>query len=143
MGGCVKDLQAMRGLFPEFDEDIDCPRWLAEEQEYLSSLQHEPKSEALKIEYNIWNLLSIFHSILYSLYTKLRLRSLVRAVLWSITHNLMHLTSPKLVQELLCATQAVKSAQVIVKALEANGSLELPWTIDSSQWHKAILLQQE
>jgi len=51
MGGCVKDLQAMRGLFPEFDKDIDCPQWLAEEQEYLSSLQHEPKSEALKIEY--------------------------------------------------------------------------------------------
>ena len=41
--GCMKDLQAMRGLFPEFDKDIDCPQWLAEEQEYLSSLQHEPK----------------------------------------------------------------------------------------------------
>src|SRR5258708_32124299 len=51
MGGCMKDLQAMRGLFPKFDKDIDCPQWLAEEQEYLSSLQHEPKSEALKIEY--------------------------------------------------------------------------------------------
>jgi len=68
---------------------------------------------------------------------------LVRAALQSITHDLTHLTSPKLVQESLHATQAVKSTQVIVKALEANGSLELPWTIDSSQWCEAILLQQE
>ena len=79
MRECVKDLQAMRGLFPGFDEDIDCPRWLAEEQEYLSSLQHEPKSEALKIEYleAIEHLESAEYIPFYpySLHTKVRLRS--------------------------------------------------------------------
>ena len=68
---------------------------------------------------------------------------LIRATLQLITHSLTWSSSSSQIQESLCATQAVKNTQLIVGALEANGLLELPWTIHSSQRCEAMLLHQE
>ena len=48
---CIDTLKATMSLFPSFNPDDDCPKWLQQEKEYLSSLQHEPEMEHAKITY--------------------------------------------------------------------------------------------
>jgi len=51
--GLIKDsintLTATKKLYTSFDADKDCPTWLDEEWKYISSLQHEPETEQVRI----------------------------------------------------------------------------------------------
>ena len=44
-------LKATKSLYPLFKPDKDCPAWLCQEREYVSSLQREPEIEHAKILY--------------------------------------------------------------------------------------------
>ena len=47
----INILKATKSLYPLFKPDKDCPAWLCQEREYVSSLQHEPEIEHAKILY--------------------------------------------------------------------------------------------
>ncbi len=47
----IDTLKATMSLFSSFKPDDNCPKWLQEEKEYVSSLQHEPEMEHAKITY--------------------------------------------------------------------------------------------
>ena len=44
-------LDATKRMVPDFDPDRQCPQWLDEEREYISSLQVEPEDEKAKVLY--------------------------------------------------------------------------------------------
>jgi len=44
-------LEATKSIHPTFHPDTDCPLWLNEERQYLSTLKSEPFAEKSKIQY--------------------------------------------------------------------------------------------
>ncbi|KAF8343919.1 uncharacterized protein EI90DRAFT_3010774 [Cantharellus anzutake] len=107
-----KELEDMKQLSPDFEPDRDCPQWLAEERDYILSLQSEPTDEKVKINY--------LEAVEYLEHAKATM------YYWQVS------TSPgslgQIGQHQAQANESLEAARSAVKAIEARSSLTLPWT---------------
>ncbi|KAF8313291.1 uncharacterized protein EI90DRAFT_3294530 [Cantharellus anzutake] len=116
-------------LFPDFDADHDCPQWLSEERDYISSLQLEPTDEKVKIEY----LEAIEHLEHAEATTRY----------WTLQIGMPAALSAQFGQHVAQAIDTLETARSAVMAIEARSLFILPWTSDSPQRLEAIVLRQQ
>lgn len=126
-------LDTTKRMVPDFDPDRQCPQWLDEEREYISSLQVEPEDEKAKVLY------------LEATEHLERAEETVRywiAQIAASTRLLQHAD-----RHLREANEAVESARSALSALElvlpATVSRTQPWIPGSPERLEAIGLRQQ
>ncbi|KAF8311412.1 uncharacterized protein EI90DRAFT_2953931, partial [Cantharellus anzutake] len=123
-------------LFPDFDADHDCPQWLSEERDYISSLQLEPTDEKVKIEY-----LEAIEHLERAEYLNYSTRATTRY--WTLQIGMPAALSAQFGQHVAQAIDTLETARSAVMAIEARSLFILPWTSDSPQHLEAIVLRQQ
>ncbi|KAF8311020.1 uncharacterized protein EI90DRAFT_2868245, partial [Cantharellus anzutake] len=135
-------VETTRQMDPNFEPDVQCPQWLDEERNYISSLQFEPQDEKAKVVY----LEATEHLELHKhKHSQITFRETVRY--WIVQIAVQARLPPQHAdQHLREANEAVESARATLAALGLAlpaMSRTRPWVPGSPERLEAIALHQQ